>query len=315
MKRSTPTSVSGLTLVELLVALAIAFIVVGAAMTLTFSSRKVYDLDETRTSINQNLRNALTIIGSDVRQTGERLPTAAGSVFPALELVQGGEGPELIVRRSRLATQPTLCASVSGSAATLTIGTNNNPPYPECDTTNSTIRNSLQAQILDLRAYRAAQTALGLPAHAYLYDPIDRVGEFFIIANEQSSRFTYSLSRTTGSWNKTYNVLEKAPAEGQPRIYILEERRYRKQGDYLQVVVNGDTGNPQNLIFGVSGFDVQMRLKDGSRVNAFGAAADWTQIAAVEVSVTGRADVSGRNVQRTFSSEFFPRNALNRVAR
>ena len=313
MKRSTPTSVSGLTIIELLVALAVALIVVGAAVALTFSSRKIYDLDEARTSINQNLRNALTIIGSDVRQAGERLPTASGSVFPAIEVVPGSEGPELVIRRSLLATQPTLCRGVSRGSDTLLIGTSNNPPYPECNTSNSTVKSSIQTQITALSTYRQQQQTLGTPASAYMYDPIARVGEFFILRDENFNN--YSLRRTSGSWARAYDTPTSRPAEGQPRIYILEERRYSKQGDYLQVVVNGDERNVQNLIFGVSNFDVKVRLKDGSTVSQLNANADWTQIAALTVSVTGKTDISGKSVQRTFSSEFFPRNALNRVTR
>ena len=307
MKRSTPTSASGITLLEVLVALAVASLVVGSALALALSSRKIYELDEARTSINQNLRNALTVIGNDVRQAGERLPTEAGSVFPALEIVTGAEGPEFVIRRNRLTAQPTLCVGVSGSNEWLVIGTQANPPYPECNTNNNTVRSSLEALVLDWRAYRVAQEAQGLQTRAYLYDPISRRGEFFTLRGESPEQFRL---RRWGSWATTYATPAGRPVEGQPRLYMLEERRYRKRGEYLQVIVDG--GDPQNLIFGVSGFEVRARLQDGSTVNTLSAADDWTQVAAFEVSVTGEATVSNKRVERTLSSEFFPRNALNR---
>ena len=284
-------------------------IVVGAALALTLSSRKIYELDEARTSVNQNLRNALTVIGADVREAGERLPTSAGNIFPAIEIVAGDQGPELIVRRNRLADQPTLCSGVSGSGNTLYIGKSDEPPYPECNTSNSTVRASLKAQLSSWRTYREAQPG-GQQVRAYLYDPLLKTGEFFPYKDENPGG--YSLRRSSGSWGRPYATPAAVPAEGQPRLYMLEERRYRKRGEYLEVVLDGDTDHPQNLVFGVTGFTVKARLKNGNTVSVLGTNDDWTQVAAFEVSVTGAAQAGGKTLQRTLTSEFLPRNALNR---
>ena len=308
MKPSTQTSGNGFTLVEVLVALVIGMIVVGSALALTLSSRQIYELDEARTSVNQNLRNALTVIGADVREAGERLPTSAGNVFPAVEIVAGSEGTELVVRRNRLGVQPTLCTAVSGSSATLVIGKANSPPYPECNTGNSTVRTSLKAQLSSWRTYREAQP--NNKARAYLYNPTSKLGEFFTYESENLNGF--SLSRASGNWSNTYDTPSGTPAEGQPRLYLLEERRYRKRGEYLEVVIDGDVDNPQKLVYGVEAFNIKARLRTGPTVTALGIDDDWTQVAAFEISVTGAAKVSGRNLKRTLTGEFFPRNALNR---
>ena len=101
--RSSPCTRScadGYTLIELLVALAVASALLGATLAVAMSSRESYTTDQNRTRTNQNLRAALDLVGIEIRQSGERLP----SDFPALEIVDGAEGApdRLILRRNLL---------------------------------------------------------------------------------------------------------------------------------------------------------------------------------------------------------------------
>ena len=69
----------------MLVALVVTLVVVGSIMTLAFSSQDVFETDKHRTTINQNLRSGIDLLGMDVRQAGERLPGDA----PAIEIRRG----------------------------------------------------------------------------------------------------------------------------------------------------------------------------------------------------------------------------------
>ena len=56
-----------MTLLEVLVALALAGLVAGAALSITFSSRNLYTSDRGRTDINQNLRSGIDLLGMELR--------------------------------------------------------------------------------------------------------------------------------------------------------------------------------------------------------------------------------------------------------
>ncbi len=59
---------------EVLVALALVTVLTGSALALALSSRGVYTTDLNRTTLNQNLRIGMDLVGVDVRQAGQQLP-------------------------------------------------------------------------------------------------------------------------------------------------------------------------------------------------------------------------------------------------
>lgn len=61
----------GFTLLELLLATVIGVAMIGVALSLVISNRRVYELDQVRTQLNQNLRSAMDVVGIDIRQTGD----------------------------------------------------------------------------------------------------------------------------------------------------------------------------------------------------------------------------------------------------
>ncbi len=70
----------GYSLVEILIALGIGVLILGLLLTITLANRRLYVLDQSRTASNQNLRAALDLVVTDIRQAGERLPAD----FPAV---------------------------------------------------------------------------------------------------------------------------------------------------------------------------------------------------------------------------------------
>ena len=98
-KRSTRNSTEGVTLVELLLAITIGTFILTVILTITLANRNLYNADETRTQVNQNLRSAMAIVGNDVRIAGERLSPRTNVGLPAVEVVGG---TQLIMRRNLL---------------------------------------------------------------------------------------------------------------------------------------------------------------------------------------------------------------------
>ena len=82
----------------MLVALTVTGVIAGATLTIALTSREMFETDQHRTTINQNLRAGMDMIGIDVRQAGERMPFDA----PAIEIKNGVNGaPDtLFLRRS-----------------------------------------------------------------------------------------------------------------------------------------------------------------------------------------------------------------------
>ncbi len=304
-KPSTRALISGLTLVEVLVTLAVSLVVIGAAFAVALSSRQLYQTDRLRTDLNQNLRSGMELLGADIRIAGERLGARSGSALTAIE-VRGGS--ELVLRRNLLDAFLPVCERpriVGGSSQNvIRVARRDNWPFlnenPQCriiDTDGDGWPDNLQAW----RQYRQEN---GGEVLAYIYTPAGGGrGEFFVYRSEDNSQF--QIHRAPGAWQHDYWLTEA------PRLYLLEERRYRLRDGVLEVVVNGDEAGALRLIGHVSDFRVRAVMRDGSVREDLGAGDDWAQVAAVEVSLTGSAARPGGTAERTLTSRFFPRNALS----
>ncbi len=303
-KRSSPSCASrGFTLVELLVAAALGMVVLGVAFGLVITNRKVYDLDRGRTALNQNLRSAFDLIGADVRQAGEFLSPD----FPVVEIVDGGDADELVLRRSLSDVVLPVCKPISRTK--IYIHNASSSSRPECLLVDGN-GNGLDDRQEAWRKFRCAQD--GVPGcqrngrekvRAYLYDPVVGEGDWFVYRDDTMRRFRIKL--TPSSWSRSY------PLSHRPRLYLLEERRYRLNGDMIELVLNGDTSNPQSLIDRIDLFRVRAQMNDGSWKTALGSGDQWTHIARIEVEISGSSALRGRSLDRTLRSSFFPRNVLS----
>ena len=113
-RAATGMNPAGLSLVELLVALTVAILVLAAAIAVTFANRRVMNMDQARTSLNQNLRTGLSIIGDDVQISGERLTAQSDAYLPPVE-VQGGT--VLVLRRNMLDVVLPVCKDIAAGSA------------------------------------------------------------------------------------------------------------------------------------------------------------------------------------------------------
>ena len=292
---------SGLTVVELLVAVVVGLIVIGAAFAVAVSSRDLLQADQARTSANQNLRGALDIIGTDVRIAGERL---TGRGAPSIAAVVINNGKELTLRRNILEEALPVCEDTSGGNPVTVSLIPPNPTisvYPQCD--NSGPRNkNVDEMPDDLEVWKKHREDNGDSVLAYIFANA-RGGEFFTYNAESSSGAGYSVQRSGGSWGKSYKVSEET------NLYILDERRYRLRDSVLELIVNGDEGEDDILkvVNNVTDFQVRAVMRDGTEVtnlsNTNTTREDWKSVSAIRVTLS----VDGR----TLTSEFFPRNIFS----
>ncbi|MGK7912558.1 MAG: PilW family protein [Synechococcus sp.] len=311
------SSVRGFSLVELLVATIVASSVIGVASTIVFSNRNLYLKDSSRTQVNQNIRAAIDLVGFDVRQAGERLPDD----FPAVVLNEAGNpagSDTLVVYRSISDIVLNVCNDVnSGSTSDVDVAIVPSDP--------ANLRCLPDAvKLSEIGVWETLRNDNGGMIDAYIYDPINRVGEFFSYDSADTGNFT--ISRSGGGWTNDYPVVNA------PRLYLMEERQFflsslnpdpamcSEAGEFLTLVINGDCTNQRfGLTNDMDDFQVQVCLQSGGACvesltfsEAANSVTGWTDISSIDVSVTSSKDfAAGRDTSRTVESRFFPRNVLS----
>lgn len=289
---------------ELLVALAAACVIAGATLTVALSSRGMFETDQHRTTINQNLRAGVDLLGIDVRQAGERFPWDA----PAVEIVDGapGEPDELVLRRNLLDAVLPVCKNINAGTAADSVfvakkkvnPSTTVPPgcYPVPDGNADGWPDNLE----QWRNYRIAH---GGDVLAYIHNPVTGEGEFFHYDAEDNSTFHIHKANTQ-HWAHDY------PVDENPRVYILEAKTFRLDEDILQSIVNDQAPDALNLVNHIRDFQVRAFLDDGTIQDTL-AGQHWTDLQSVEVTLVGESTLQQRSMERTVVTHFFPRNILS----
>jgi type IV pilus assembly protein PilW len=286
--------------VELLVAMLVTSVIGSAVLAVTLSSSRILEKDQLRNQINQDLRLGLDLLGADIRQAGERLPAD----FPALEVVNGTSGaPDiLIVRRSRLDEVLPVCEDVVAGTTTseVQIAKAVDPPQgcpPVADDNGDGWPDNLEN-------WRALRLANGGEIKAYIYNPVIHAGEFFIYdADGSTTEFLHKAD--TGSWVQSYGVSQQC------RVYIIEERKYELSGDVLRLLVDEEIASEERLLHGVVDFQIQAVFADGSVSDALGPTDEWSDLSALQVTLTAESEEAGGEMAGEVSARFFPRNVLS----
>lgn len=299
MRRATEhPSARGLTLVEVLVAMTITLGLLAAVMTIAFSSRRLYEIDQQRTGLNQNLRAGMDLLGAEVRQAGERLP---GDV-PAIQIADGAPGPDtLTVRRNLTDIVLPVCVDVpSGSTGDFVI-IGDVPAETGCQAVADSDSDGWPD---NLQTWREMRIAGGGNLRAFIYNPATRQGEFFDYDDENAGAFRLGRG-DSGAWQYNYLVAD------QSRVYLLEESVFRLDGDVLQRVIN-DGASPLNLVNEISNFQVRAILDDGSIQTALAPSDPWQDLRSLEITMVGTAEIRDKELHRVLTTQFFPRNVLSR---
>jgi hypothetical protein len=294
-------------MVELLVALTVTVLVSAAVMSLAFSAQAVFETDKHRTTVNQNLRSGIDLVGLDVRQAGERLP---GDV-PAVEIIDGeNDGPDrLILRRNEFDVVLPVCNLIikAGSATDALFCsrrdvTHKYPPgcAPAADSNSDGWPDNLEAW----RDYRINN---GGVITAYLHNTATDEGEFFRYdAEDNSTMHIHKLNDE--AWQYTYELTDS------PRMYILEQKEFYVENGVLKSIVNGDTDNPLNLVSHITDFQCRAVFRDGTIQTSMGLSDDWSDLAAVEIWLSAESEWKDRAIDNTLVTRFFPRNVMSSYA-
>lgn len=298
----------GYSLVEILIALGIGVLILGLLLTITLANRRLYVLDQSRTASNQNLRAALDLVVTDIRQAGERLPAD----FPAVE-VRGGN--EILVRRNLHDEVLLLCApsGIQGNQDRIPVAVPNANigALPEAYRNICRMRdnnnNGMDDRIEAWRAYRCQQdgnpSCAGGNQHedkvwAYIYDPQRGVGEWFLYDAEDNSGF--QIHKGNGPWQRRYDL--------GARLYLLEERRYFVANGLLMLGENGEpTTQASGVVAGVRDFQVWAQVA-GNRLSTFPQTGQsWRNLEGIEL----RLRVRTGNLEREMVTRAVPRNVLS----
>ncbi|NJM75164.1 MAG: hypothetical protein HC852_04500 [Acaryochloridaceae cyanobacterium RU_4_10] len=326
---SKTKSIKGFTLLELIIAAAVSLTVLGISLGMITEMRRSMLGDRTRITANDNLRQASDFIGQDIKQAGERLESS--NQLPGISIIQGASGAPstLVIQRQLLNETLPVCQSINAgtaaSNATIDVSVLNSPsgstpdygsPVDNCrysytaptggepSTTLSTLQptNNLRSW----RTYRCTQTgpAAGntdpcttstnsATAWAYIYDPVNKRGEFFQYSGETSgncistgfstpptTRTCQKIQRVGTTWQYSYTYSPTGSAASQPQIYLLEERKYNAIADpntansyILQLTVNRQT--PLRIANNLSDFQVWAKVPTSYSSTPYNAPTNW----------------------------------------
>jgi len=300
LKRFLPSCAkreAGTTLIELMVAIGLSALIALMIVSVALANRTMYQRDVGRTQINQSIRSALDMIGNEVRQAGERLP----STFPAIQLVDNGTttSDQLIIRRNLLDDSLVGCQNIAASVLITSIALSRSASVGvPCTYPNQ------RGKMGSWGIYAAT-----LPAapQAYLFNQSTRAGEFVQLTGSPTTD-----SGTLIRLNFNGMLPGSAYVAEATSVYIINQWSFGVAGGLLQITENNDAANRKNVVDQITNFQVQLLMQDGTTLTALAATGSWTSIAAVRVTITASETQSGgRVITRSLSSDFFPRNILS----
>jgi hypothetical protein len=274
-----------------MVALGLSLIVGAIALANFQGTQRMVRYDMERTSLNQNLRSALDIIGMNVRLAGENLP----GFFPAVLVTDNGNSDTFTIRRSVLDENLIGCQALINGASSPIIFGDDASPDANCAYSN-------KAGVFS--SWSASRTEQGGVGLGYVYDRVQETGEWFEWGSETDTGNIMFVTPINNTWSTNYTAL-------QTFAYVIEEWQFSLNGDTLQMVIDNDTANPINIVNGLTGFNVEIELDDSSLLSSYAEGDDWSDIALVHISLTGAKTSGGRTVSRTLNGSFFPRNVLS----
>ena len=289
-----------MTVIELLVASSLSLILVGMTISAAVSNRGAYSHDIARTRLNQNLRGALDLLGSEMRQAGERLPPG----FPAVEVTNNvsANSDQLIIRRNLLDEVLTVCTDItvsSGDNIMLSSTTTGRPPA--CN---------YGSQLVNFNAWHSYRlTQDNSRVKAYIYDFTTQFGQWVTISSDTNNGTSMYLTKMSGAWAHPYTA-------GNTALYVLREWAFdlsttAGQTDVLRIIQDQDTANPMRVAFGVDTFRVVARMQSGTNLETLTVTDGWTNLRAIQVTIAGSDSYKGRPISTTLTGDLFPRNILS----
>lgn len=296
------SSSSGFTLVELIVSLVISGILLSLVLSILVANRKLFAEDIARNEVAQNLRAAIDIIGTDVKQAGERITEPN---FPVIEIKNGNL---LTVRlNSELPVLRNCQAIAQGTSTAPAISTN-------CGNTNLDLQ-EWQNYRCSLDGVAGCQGNANEKARAFIHDGSGNITAFDY-SSEDLTNLSINRLNQGDAWEKDYPV--------NSTIYLLRENQYRLVNNNLEMIVDGKTNKPLKIVNGIASFGAEASLKDSlgttGNFGFNGSGFTWWQLESININLQAidpspqKTDAySGVAAEKlNVTAQFFPRNSLSR---
>jgi hypothetical protein len=232
----------------------------------------------------------------NARQAGQSLEPH----FPAM-LVVDGDTDQLILRRNLFEREVlNVCQALAVDSFTPTITVSDGDAN-----VNSNCRySSGWATYVDTWSnYRQEN---GGVVRAFAFNRTTRIGEFFLFSGETDSSNQLRIHRQSGNWQQNYTGDGVSAA-----LYLLEEFRYQVVDGVLQLVINDEEPNTLNVVDGIVDFQIVANMNDGTTRTALAVDDTWTDVASIDVQLTGMERVSDREITSSLTTRIFARNILS----
>lgn len=276
-RKSSASRVAGFGLVELMVAMTLGLLVVGAAFAIFQSNQRTFQANEGLNRIQEGARVAYEMMSNDIRAAGGS--ACSNLAMPAVEHTN--------------TTQETafLTTPVSGSGSEFTVVSGDDSSYP---VTASTV-NSIT---LDLTEATKVNSNFKL-ADAF------KAGDAMILcsANQLYVVTAQTVGTSTISFSPATPVSMSNDPMAQPASVMVA--RYRSSRWYLDgtsLKVSRSGGAGEDVINNVGALSVTYLRRGATAYTA--SPANWSDITAVRVNMTlnGINTVDGNTITRNFSN-------------
>jgi len=299
---------AGFTLIETLVALAVAAILLGLVLPLVLGQRRVVQLDQARTSANQTLRAVSQLLAADVRIAGERF--GEGLALSPIAVSLDASGDSVVVLRRNLEDALPVCQSVAaGSTVTSIVVADWVPPvdHPQCAVNRTTSYGGVDWPYT-LDAHRRIAEDRGGVASAYIFDPATRSGQWFAmrVDGTQSSPPDEVQCDDGCAWSADYEPTASA------YVALLDATEYRLVDGVLQRRELA-TGAVLRIASGIESFGMTVSVAgEATPRTTFPDTGVWRSITSLNLDVTVERREGGSLAERSLQTRLFPRNVLSR---
>lgn len=268
---------AGFSLIELMVAMALGLLVVGAAFGIFMSNQKSFQANSGVNRIQEGARVAFEMIANDIRAAG-------GSSCSNLAM------PD--VEHSNTADETLFLSNpVTGSGSEFTVTSADDASYP---TTASTV-NSVTVDVDEVKKNNPS----------FKLSDAFEVGDNIIVCNANQLYVVQvsGVSTTTVSFAPATPVaLGNDPMAPAASVMVSRFRSNRWYLDGTALKVSRDGGTGQDVVDNVSALSMSYLRRGATSYVA--SPAQWTDVVAVRVNMTlnGTDAVDGNTITRNFSS-------------
>ena len=302
------TARRGISVVELLVAIAVVGLLLALVIPIVLSNRRTVELDQVRTGVNQTLRAAHDLLAADIRIAGERFNEIGLGILSPVQLGVDANGSVLTLRRAREVWLPVCDQPLAGTSITVAVVGAITPQ-------RCIVQNTIASGGVDwpptVLAWRTMLEPEGGTGTAYIHDRVSGLGQFFRVEiDPDRPRQVQCVAEC--SWNASAQYSDDRDGV----VGLLDVFEYRVDGDGVLLRRDAVTGDELRIADGITRFDITITRDDGTGADEvlteFGPDLSWARIRSVDVTLAVALEQGRTAIEREMAVEYFPRNVLSR---